>query len=274
MVIVNSPGRGVKGPVKIRKAAVAGMFYEADPGRLQQHIAALLRGAGAAPAAVPRGLIVPHAGYVYSGHTAAAAYNCLAPARGRIARVALFGPAHRVYLQGMAVPSVDAFATPLGQVDLDRRAIEAIASLPGVVVSDDAHRDEHSLEVQLPFLQTVLGDFQLVPVVVGRCPPEVVAGVIDTLWSMPGTLLVVSTDLSHFHDYDTANGIDALTCARLLRREADLAGEDACGAAALNGLMCSKTIDSLELELLERCNSGDTAGNRQRVVGYGAFVLH
>lgn len=261
-------------PMNTRREAVSGMFYEADPGRLRQHVDALLAGVSPATTATPRGLIVPHAGYRYSGSTAAAAYGCLASAAGKIQRVALLGPAHRVYLQGMALPSDDAFATPLGSVPLDRGAMKQIASLPGVCVSDEAHRQEHSLEVQLPFLQQVLGDFELVPIVVGHCPPRQVADVIDALWAMANTLLVVSTDLSHFHDYTTASRIDTATCERLLAREPDLNGEQACGAAVLNGLMRSRQMQSLDITLLQRCNSGDTAGDRERVVGYGAFLLH
>jgi AmmeMemoRadiSam system protein B len=260
--------------MNIRKAAVAGQFYDADPARLKEQIATLLKSVdGPAPGGV-RGLIVPHAGYIYSGRTAAAAYRCLELAKKNIDRVVLFGPAHRVYLDGMAVPSSDAFATPLGKVRLDRSAIDRIAALPGVSIADEAHREEHSLEVQLPFLQEVLDDFTLVPVVVGRCPPQTIAAVMDTLWQTPGTLLAVSTDLSHFHSYQEARKIDASTCARLLAREHAFAGEDACGAAALNGLMCTRQGRDLRVELLDNCNSGDTAGGKDRVVGYGAFILH
>lgn len=260
--------------MKTRPEAVAGLFYEADPARLRQHVDDLLQRAPAGPVAAPAGLIVPHAGYVYSGETAAAAYRCLADRRRQISRVALFGPAHRVYLQSMAVPSVDAFATPLGTVSLDRDAIARISALPGVSISDEAHRQEHSLEVQLPFLQRVLGQFTLVPVVVGHCPSPQVAAAIDALWSLPGTLLVVSTDLSHFHDYLTAARLDGHTCERLLAKATDLDGEDACGANALNGLMRSDHMRELDITLLRQCNSGDTAGDRDRVVGYGAFALH
>lgn len=260
--------------MRIREEAVAGTFYDAGAVRLRQHIDELFAGLPAVSTSPPRGLIAPHAGYIYSGQTAAAAYRSLESVQGGVERVALLGPAHRVYLEGMAVPSVDAFATPLGQIPLDRRAIDRIAGLPGIVVSDEAHRQEHSLEVQLPFLQSVLDDFLLVPVVVGHCPPPLVAAVIDALWSMPGTLLVASTDLSHFHSYADANRLDSLTCERILARDSTLKGEDACGAAVLNGLMCSKTMQGLELTLLDRCNSGDTAGTRDRVVGYGAFIIH
>lgn len=257
-----------------RKAAVAGQFYEADAHRLQQHINALLGAAGEAAWHRPKVLIVPHAGYLYSGQTAAAAYRCLVPRGVRIERVVVLGPAHRVYLEGMAVPSVDAFATPLGAVPLDRPSIEQITDMAGVRVSDEAHRAEHSLEVQLPFLQTVLGHFSLVPVVVGNCDPEPVAAVLDALWGGAETLIVVSTDLSHFLGYEEACATDSLTCDRLLARDSALTGEEACGARALNGLMRSRHCRELAIEMLDLRNSGDTAGDRSRVVGYGAFILH
>jgi len=260
--------------MNIRKAAVAGAFYEADAKRLRQHILSLMSGAQGNTPYSPQALIVPHAGYVYSGATAAEAYRTVAPLAGKIERVVLFGPAHRVALQGMAVPSVDAFATPLGDVPLDRDSITRIAALPGVSVSDEAHREEHSLEVQLPFLQTVLKRFSLVPVVVGHCVPRTVASVMDALWGGSETLLVVSTDLSHFHSYDDATQLDALTCQRLQAKDSTLSGQDACGACALNGLTSTEHCQSLQVELVARCNSGDTAGDKDRVVGYGAFVVH
>jgi len=260
--------------MRIRASAVAGMFYEADPARLQAQLAGLLP--RSAPAAVtrPKVLIVPHAGYVYSGSTAAAAFSRLEPLRAEIRRVVLLGPAHRVYLQGMALPSVDAFATPLGNVPLDRPTLEAIAGMPGVCISDEAHREEHSLEVQLPFLQTLLARFTLVPVVVGACEPGRVAAVIDELWGGAETLVVISSDLSHFHPYHEAREIDAATCARILEKSTGLSGDEACGARVVNGLMSSRHCRNLNVELLAACNSGDTAGSRQRVVGYGAFQLY
>jgi hypothetical protein len=254
--------------------AVAGLFYEADAGRLERHIAALMKNVRPLAEPAPRALIVPHAGYVYSGKTAAAAYACLAPIRNSVRRVLLFGPAHRVYLEGMAIPAADRFATPLGEVPLDREGAARIARLPEVCVSEEAHRQEHSLEVQLPFLQYVLGEFSLVPVVVGRCAPRTVAAAMDALWDEPGTLLIVSTDLSHFHPYDDARRIDTATCQQLLARSTSLNGEQACGAHALNGLMHSARRRSLQVEVLDLCNSGDTAGDRERVVGYGSFRLH
>lgn len=260
--------------MKTRPTAVAGLFYEKDPARLQLHIDSLMGEVPDEQHPLPRALIVPHAGYVYSGGTAALAYARLRPLRGRIQRVALFGPAHRVYLKGMAVPGVEAFSTPLGDIPLDRSAIDTLSGMPNVSVSDEAHQEEHSLEVQLPFLQKVLEDFTLVPVVVGESDPDCVASVMETLWKDPGTLLVVSTDLSHFHPYEQARRLDTLTCERLLARESTLAGEEACGAQALNGLMRTQWGQALEMELVGMCNSGDTAGDRNRVVGYGAFSLH
>jgi AmmeMemoRadiSam system protein B len=260
--------------MKVRPAAVAGTFYPSDPTDLQAQVDKLLAGASADDAPLPRALIVPHAGYIYSGATAAAAYTLLVPGRDKIRRVVLFGPAHRVYLEGMAVPTVDAFSTPLGEIPLDRHGIQTLLKLRGVVESDQAHELEHSLEVQLPFLQTVLDEFTLLPVVVGNCPPQQVASAIDALCNDPDTLLLVSTDLSHFHPYDEARLLDSQTCAKILSRETALGGEEACGAHALNGLMSCQTIRELDIGLIEYCNSGDTAGDRQRVVGYGAFSLH
>ncbi len=259
--------------MSIRHPAVAGQFYDADPACLRAHVAALLDSAPAESGPAPAALIVPHAGYVYSGATAARAYRLLEPIRDRIERVVLYGPAHRVPLEGMAVPAVDGFTTPLGDIPLDLASIERAASLPGVVRSDEAHRLEHSLEVQLPFLQSTLGEFSLVPVLVGWCTSQQVATVIDALWGGPETLVVVSTDLSHFHGYDEAQRLDALTCDRIIARDNSLRGEDACGAQVLNGLAASTRAGGLAIELLQRCNSGDTAGDRQRVVGYGAFAL-
>jgi hypothetical protein len=260
--------------MKIRPAAVAGLFYEGDPARLQSQVDVLLGEVEAGSTPLPRALIVPHAGYIYSGSTAARAYARLSPLRGRIRRVALFGPAHRVYLRGMAVPAAEAFSTPLGSVPLDLQATADLAALPRVTFSDSVHESEHSLEVQLPFLQRVLGDFRLVPVAVGESDPADVARAMEHLWRAEDTLLLVSTDLSHFHPYEQARQLDSLTCDRLLARASDLSGEEACGARALNGLMRTRAGRDLDMELLHLCNSGDTAGDRNRVVGYGSFSLH
>ena len=256
-----------------RAPAVAGYFYDADPGRLQHHVNELLNTACVECGSLPRALIVPHAGFVYSGETAAHAYKCLRPKANRIRRVLLIGPAHRVWVDGMAIPSVDRFATPLGEILLDRAALDLIAGLPGVEVSDAAHRDEHCLEVQLPFLQTVLGEFSLVPVLVGGADAPQVATLIDSLADDPATLVLISSDLSHFLEYEEARSVDADTCERILARSVGLGGNQACGARAINGLMASSSAHDLDIELLHACNSGDTAGSRDRVVGYAAFSL-
>lgn len=260
--------------MKIRPAAVAGTFYTAGAEGLRQLVNSLLDNAPVRSEELPKVLIVPHAGYVYSGATAAAAYSLLSNNRNRISRVVLLGPAHRVYLEGLAAPTADAFATPLGEIMLDREGIATALQLPCVISSDQAHELEHSLETQLPFLQVTLGDFKLLPLLVGHVAPELVAAVIDTLWGGNETLFVISTDLSHFHDYDTARERDQRTCGRILAGDTTLAGDDACGAAAVNGLLASAHGSALQCKLLAHCNSGDTAGDRQRVVGYGTFALH
>jgi len=251
------------------------MFYPDQPARLRKDLEQMLRESPpATDAPLPKAVIVPHAGYVYSGTVAASVYRRLARARSTIRRVALLGPAHRVYLEGMAVPDVTAFATPLGEIPVDRPAIEAVAAMPGVTWSNAAHAYEHSLEVQLPFLQMVLDDFRLVPVVVGRCDAERVAGVIDALWGGPETLVVISSDLSHFLPYGRAQEVDGNTCRRILDKASSLSGEEACGAYVINGLMRSQHCRDLVVEAIDLRNSGDTAGDKRRVVGYGAFALH
>jgi len=258
----------------VREPAVAGMFYAARPEQLRQELSSLLCNANAPAGSPPKALIVPHAGYIYSGPVAATAYQSIASVKQRINRVVLFGPAHRVYLQGMAVPGADEFATPLGNIPLATATLAEIAALPGVCVSDVAHRDEHSLEVQLPFLQMVLDAFELVPVVVGQCDPGLVADVLETVWGGPETLIVISSDLSHYLPYAQAQQIDAGTCRKIIAKVTNLSGEEACGAYALNGLLSTAQCRDLQVEAMDLRNSGDTSGDRDRVVGYGAFILH
>jgi len=257
-----------------REPAVAGMFYPAEAGRLEHDVGVLLRNSGTQTGPVPKAMILPHAGYVYSGPVAACGYELLSAARQNIRRVVLFGPAHRVTLEGMAVPTHDVFTTPLGTVPIDRTMIAEIAGLPGICVSDAAHENEHSLEVHLPFLQTVLEDFELVPIVVGQCEPAVVAAVIDAVWGGPETLIIVSSDLSHYLSYDEAQRVDANTCSRILNKATTLSGQEACGAQAINGLMQAAHCRPLRVETIDVRNSGDTCGDKDRVVGYGAFILH
>jgi AmmeMemoRadiSam system protein B len=224
--------------------------------------------------AVPKAVIAPHAGYVYSGPIAAHAYARLAPARGTIERVVLLGPTHRVAVRGIAVPDVRAFATPLGAIELDAAAIESISAMPQVVVSDEAHALEHSLEVHLPFLQNVLGSFKLVPLAVGYAQPSEVATVIEALWGGPETLVVVSSDLSHYLGYAEAKAIDRKTCDAVLALKTDIDHEQACGATPVAGLTLAARRRQLRPELLDLRNSGDTAGDKHRVVGYASFAFY
>ena len=257
----------------VRPAAVAGMFYPGSPAMLAGDVRRLLADASPGSAAAPKAIVVPHAGYVYSGGVAAAAYGRLAPLAPAIRRVVLLGPAHRVAVRGLAVPDATAFATPLGVVAVDTDAVRAALALPQVRVSAAAHAAEHSLEVQLPFLQAVLADFRIVPLVVGAASADEVAAVLDVLWGGPETLVVVSTDLSHYHAYDTACAIDRDSAGRILALDPVLDHEEACGATPLNGLLVCARRRGLVPELLDLRNSGDTAGDRARVVGYASFAF-
>jgi MEMO1 family protein len=257
---------------KIRPAAVAGSFYAGHPQRLRATVADLLAAAPASAGASPKALIAPHAGYVYSGGIAAAAFATLRSSAA-ITRAVLIGPAHYVAVRGIAVPTADAFETPLGRVPVDRDALSAIADLPFVIEADAAHAPEHALEVELPFLQTLLGSFALVPLLVGGADPQQVAQLLGRLWGEPDTLIVVSSDLSHYHDYDTARRLDAATAAAIERGEWGSLGPDwACGFLAVAGLLVEADRRGLAARRLALCNSGDTAGPRDRVVGYGAWI--
>lgn len=259
----------------VREAAVAGSFYPGDAATLEVTVRGLLSGRQAeAPGAPPKAVIVPHAGYVYSGPVAAAGYYAIATLAGRVRRVALIGPAHFVAFAGIAAPSVDAFATPLGPVAVDRGAIADLAERGFIVIDDSPHRDEHSLEVQLPFLMAVLDGFALVPLVVGNAPPEAVAGVLEALWDGPGTLVVVSSDLSHYLGREEARRRDEATAAAIERLDgAGLTGEDACGYQPIAGLLLAARRRGLAARRLDLRNSGDTAGPMDRVVGYGAWAF-
>jgi len=256
----------------VRPAAVAGSFYPADAAALRALTAMLLAGHRAAPR-VPKLLIVPHAGYAYSGDTAAAAYSQLAPAHDRITRVVLLGPAHRVPLRGLAAPQAEAFDTPLGRVPVDAAALAGLDDLPQVERRDLPHADEHSIEVQLPFLQTVLDGFALVPLVVGDAAPSDVAEVIERLWGGDDTLIVISSDLSHYLPYGQAQAADHATVERILALDPGLHGHQACGAIGIDGALHAVRRHGLVPRLLDLRNSGDTAGDRQRVVGYAAIAF-
>lgn len=260
---------------RIRRPAVAGSFYPSGAPALRSAIAECARHAASVrPPGRPKALIAPHAGYMYSGPVAATAYGSLAPWRKGIRRVVLLGPSHHVAFHGLATSSAEYFLTPLGPVQLDLGTILALQELPFVRRRDDAHAAEHSLEVHLPFLQESLDDFRLIPLVVGEASPTEVAAALDRVWGGDETLIVVSTDLSHYHPYKKACDVDAETGQAI--RQLDFSridGNRACGFRALNGLLTAAGQRALGVTALDERNSGDTAGDRRRVVGYGSYAL-
>jgi len=256
-----------------RPAAVAGMFYPESPSELSRDVSALLVDVPGWLDASPKAIIAPHAGYIYSGPIAARAFATLAGLRDTIERVILLGPTHRVAVRGLALPSCDAFATPLGAIPIDREAANAISALPQIVLSDSAHALEHSLEVEIPFMQMVLGEFSLLPLAVGDAAPEEVATVLGRLWGGPETLIVVSSDLSHYLPYEDAQRIDAKTAHQILALDPVINHYQACGATPINGLLMAARRRALTVRQLDLRNSGDTAGDHSRVVGYGAFAF-
>ena len=259
---------------KVRPPAVAGRFYAGDARRLQATVSELLAEVPASAKTSPKAVIAPHAGYVYSGGVAATTFATLRESAASITRVVLIGPAHYVAVRGIAAPTVDAFETPLGCVPVDRDAVSAIADLPFVVQADAPHAPEHALEVELPFLQALLASFAVVPLLVGRAPAQDVAEVLRRLWGGPETLIVVSSDLSHYHDYDTARRLDAATAAAIERGDWEsLSPDQACGSLAVAGLLVEANRRGLAAQRLALCNSGDTAGSRAQVVGYGAWMV-
>ena len=251
------------------------MFYPGEPKALAAELDELLGDVEhlSPRLGFPKVLIVPHAGYVYSGGVAARAYDELAPARGIVRRVVMLGPAHRVAVRGLAAPAASAFATPLGEVPVDREALRTVQHLPQIVVSDAVHAAEHSLEVQLPFLQKVLGAFSLVPFAAGSASTAEVAELLERLWGGPETLVVISTDLSHYHSYAEAKRIDGATLARVRAFATDIHHDQACGATPLNGLLAVAGKRALAIRELAACNSGDTAGGKAQVVGYASLAL-
>jgi AmmeMemoRadiSam system protein B len=222
----------------------------------------------------PKAIIVPHAGYVYSGSVAARAYAALATAAKQIRRVVLLGPAHFVWIEGVAVPTAASFETPLGLVPIDRAAVEAIKALPQVIEADEPHEEEHALEVQLPFLQSVLGEFTLVPLAVGDIDPKALVAILDKLWGGPETLIVISSDLSHYHAYTEAKQLDAETAAAIEHCDGTHLGPaDACGYLPICGLLAVAKRRKLTIRRLDLRSSGDTSGAHNRVVGYGAWAV-
>lgn len=259
--------------VPIREPAVAGSFYPSDPDELRTAVLDLLDAARIVPGSPPCALVAPHAGYIYSGPIAATAYAQLLPHRRRYRRVVLLGPAHRVPVSGLALPGVELFRTPLGLVPVGKAAFDQLGR-SAVTVNPAAHRREHCLEVQLPFLQVVLDKFKIVPLLVGVTEPAIVSAAIRRLWRDAGTLVVVSTDLSHYLDYESAGRRDGGTRAAVEALDpGGFSHVDACGSEALKGLLLAARHEGMEAVTLDLRNSGDTAGSHDRVVGYGAWVI-
>jgi len=255
----------------IREPAVAGKFYPGEAEELSRSVEFLLDEVNIGAGDAPKALIVPHAGYIYSGSVAARAYARLRPYRNQYQRVILLGPCHRIPVQGLALSAADVFRTPLGDVQLDKKAIANIES-PHVEVFDETHEFEHSLEVHLPFLQLVLESFTLVPIVVGDTTHQRVADVLDALWGGPETLIVISSDLSHYLSYDQAHAVDGKT--RQAIEDLEVRGIDrdaACGATPIGGLLITAKRRGMTVTTLDMKNSGDTAGDRRYVVGYGSW---
>jgi AmmeMemoRadiSam system protein B len=259
-----------------RPPAVAGFFYPASAAELRRDVNAYLAEARSAASteSAAKVLIAPHAGYSYSGPIAASAYAHIADVADSIERVVLLGPAHRVHVRGMALPAASQFQTPLGSITIDHDAVAAVQVLPQVIISDEAHAQEHSLEVHLPFLQQILGAFKLVPFAVGSASPQQVAEVMDLLWGRTETLIVISSDLSHYLPYPRARATDELTAETILQMRPQLDHHQACGATPINGLLLAAQARGLAPRLLDLRNSGDTAGDKSRVVGYASFAFH
>lgn len=258
----------------IRYPAVAGSFYPADAKQLRQDVDRYLREAAASTAEVPKAIVVPHAGYIYSGPIAASAYRRLQPVRDIIRTVVLLGPSHRVAIRGLALSRADSFNTPLGDIPLDTQLIATLEDLPFVQYVEQAHNYEHSLEVHLPFLQQTFDHFKLVPIVAGDATAAQVCEVLERLWGGPETLIVISSDLSHYHDYTTAKRLDRETTDAIERLQYEhLHYDSACGRVPLSGLLALARKRSLQVKNIDLRNSGDTAGDKQRVVGYGAYVV-
>ncbi len=256
---------------EVRQPAIAGTFYPAGAGDLAAAVNGYL---DAARVSHPpsKAIIAPHAGLVYSGPIAGTIYASLRPVADRIRRVVLIGPAHRVAVRGLAVAGHRQWRTPLGDVPVDRAAVDRIAELPGVQVLDEPHAEEHCLEVQLPFLQCLFENFSIVPILAGQAEPAMIDAVLRELWGGPETLIVISSDLSHYHDYAAARQLDRkATRAIECLRPKHLADEQACGRIPIKGLLRRARALDMRATALDLRNSGDTAGSRDRVVGYGAY---
>ncbi len=258
----------------IRYPVVAGSFYPADPHQLQNQIENFLKEVPPASAPAPKAIIAPHAGYIYSGPIAASVYHRLAAIHDQITRVVLIGPSHRWAFRGLGLSRAERFATPLGEIPLDLETVATLAKLPFVDYVEQAHSHEHSLEVHLPFLQHTLKQFSLIPIVAGDASAAEVSEVLELLWGGPETLIVISSDLSHFHPYEVAKRLDQTTSAKIERLQYEqLDYESACGRIPISGLLALARKKFWQVATIDVRNSGDTAGDKQRVVGYGAYVI-
>lgn len=258
----------------VRPPAVAGLFYPSDPQALAESVRRHLEQSMWCGSPRPKAVIAPHAGYVYSGPTAGVAFSALASRADEIERVVVLGPTHRVPIAGLALPGAVTFETPLGGVPIDQDLARSIVDLPQVEVNDAAHAMEHSLEVEVPFLQETLASFSLLPLVVGDASAEAVAEVLERVWGGKETAIVISSDLSHFLSYDEACDVDRRTVDRIVRLDGPIDPGQACGARPINGLLKAAQRHHMATELLDLRNSGDTAGDRDRVVGYTAIAFH
>lgn len=257
----------------VRPPAVAGLFYPSDPTTLRGMVEAMLKQTQVTDAsgdAHLRAMIVPHAGYIYSGSTAAAAYAQLKQLADKVRHVVIVGPAHRFGIHGVGLVEADGMATPLGTIPLWQEGLAVAQAQPGVVVSMAAHAKEHSLEVQLPFLQVVLPEADVLPLVAGWVEPEVVANVLEALWDQPEMLVVISSDLSHYHPYTRAQELDSATIDQILELDLNVTHDQACGATGINALLLVAKAHGLKPRMDQYCNSGDTAGDKDGVVGYMA----
>ena len=257
-----------------RPPAVANQFYPGNPERLQQTVANLIS-ASKRSALSPKALIAPHAGYMYSGPIAASAYTHLYNIAEPIKTGVLIGPSHRVRLEGLAASRAVCFETPLGDVRVNQEENARLMNrFEWVHYNDNAHALEHGLEVQLPFLQTMLDDFTIVPLVCGDSLPEQVSTVLNILGEDRKTFIVISSDLSHFHDYSTACFVDKVTTEAIETYTWEaINGKMACGHIAIRGCLQFAKKHHLRVYTVAQCNSGDTQGNKQKVVGYGAYLF-
>lgn len=257
----------------VRQPAWARQFYPGHPSELRREVNRYLAGT-AHDGTGAKAILAPHAGYPYSGSVAGSAFRSLGTHRTHIRKVVLIGPCHRMSFRGLALPSHRAFATPLRDTPVDVDAMARLAAMPGVRVLDAAHAEEHSLEVELPFLQVLLHHFEVIPILVGDEEPQAVARALEAVWGGEETVIVISSDLSHYLDYATARARDSRTAAAIVAGDLDaIHGEDACGWAAIRGFLVANREHRLKAALLDLRNSGDTAGSRNRVVGYGAFAF-